>query len=76
MGTTAEKLEYLAQTKADIKQAIINKGTPIANTDTFRSYAEKISAITPETQEVTVTAADAGGNDFAGRRQIHFQSYR
>lgn len=60
MGTTAEKLEYLAQTKADIKQAIIDKGTPVADTDTFRSYADKIAAITPETEEVTVTFADIG----------------
>ena len=45
MGTTTEKLEHLNETKALIKQAIISKGQPVSNTDTFKSYANKISAI-------------------------------
>lgn len=45
MGTLAEKLEYLKGSKAAIKQAIINKGVSVADTDTFRSYADKIGTI-------------------------------
>ena len=40
-----DKLEHLLETKQAIKQAIIDKGQEIADTDTFRSYAEKIKAI-------------------------------
>ena len=32
---TADKLNKLLQTKQDIKQAIINKGVAVADTDTF-----------------------------------------
>lgn len=45
MGTIADKLEYLNQTKADIKQALIDKGVVVEDTDTFRSYATKINEI-------------------------------
>lgn len=43
---TADKLNKLLQTKQDIKQAIINKGVVVADTDTFASYATKIGEIT------------------------------
>ena len=46
-----DKLEHLLDTKQAIKQAIIDKGQEVADTDTFRSYAEKIEAI------------EAGGGD-------------
>lgn len=45
MGTTADKLNKLLETKAAIKQAIIDKGVDISDADTFASYPEKISAI-------------------------------
>lgn len=45
MGTIADKLEYLNDTKTEIKEAIVNKGQSIADTDTFRSYADKINKI-------------------------------
>lgn len=45
MGTINDKLEYLNQTKQDIKQAIINKGQNITDEDTFRSYVDKINDI-------------------------------
>ncbi len=45
MGTTAEKLSYLKQTKAAIKTAIQGKGVAVAYSDTFRSYAQKIAGI-------------------------------
>ena len=39
------KLDYLNETKNLIKEAIINKGQEVLDTDTFRSYAEKINNI-------------------------------
>ena len=41
MGTINDKIEYLAETKNLIKQAIIAKGQAIEDTDTFRSFAQK-----------------------------------
>lgn len=45
MGTTAEKLAYLADTKTAIKDAIIAKGVEVPEVTTFREYADKISQI-------------------------------
>ncbi len=45
MGTTADKLAYLNQSKAEIKQAIIDKGVAISSDTTFREYANKIEEI-------------------------------
>lgn len=45
MSTIAEKLEYLNGTKTAIREAITAKGVSISDTDAFRSYADKISAI-------------------------------
>lgn len=60
MGTTAEKLDKLKSTKADIKAAIIAKGQPVADGDTFASYADKIGSIQvgPDTSDATATAGD------------------
>ena len=44
-NTIADKLTYLSGTKDAIKQAIIGKGVEVTDTDTFRSYANKIEAI-------------------------------
>ena len=67
MGTVGDKLDYLKETKEVIKTALINKGQTVNDTDTFRSYGEKIDAIktegnyqeksvTPKATEQTVTA--------------------
>ena len=45
MGTIAEKLTYLNNTKTAIKNAVIAKGVSVSDTDTFRSYADKIGQI-------------------------------
>lgn len=45
MGTTAEKLAYLNDTKTAIKDAIIAKGVEVPEGTTFRQYAEKIGEI-------------------------------
>lgn len=41
----ADKLNYLQDTKNQIKEAIKEKGVEVSDTDTFRSYAEKIGKI-------------------------------
>lgn len=45
MATVAEQLTSLANTKTAIKDAIVAKGVTVADTDTFRSYADKIGQI-------------------------------
>lgn len=45
MGTIAEKLRHLAETKTAIKNAITAKGVAVSERDTFRSYATKIGQI-------------------------------
>lgn len=42
---TADKLQYLVDTKTEIKNAIVEKGVDVSSSDTFRSYAEKIKSI-------------------------------
>ncbi len=39
------KVDYLEETKSAIKNAIISKGVEVSDTDTFRSYADKIGQI-------------------------------
>ena len=51
MTTTAEKLQLLINTKSAIKSAIIAKGQPVADNDTFASYANKILSIVDNTGE-------------------------
>ncbi len=52
MGTIADKLTHLGQTKAEIRDAIISKGVTVPEETTFRDYAGKIREITSE-DEVT-----------------------
>lgn len=41
----ATKLNYLNETKESIKNAIIEKGVEVSDSDTFRDYATKIADI-------------------------------
>lgn len=45
MATIAEQLQQLNDIKSAIKTAISNRGVAVADTDTFRSYADKIGEI-------------------------------
>lgn len=54
MGTTAEKLAYLADTKTAIKDAIVAKGVDMPEGTTFREYADKIATIPSGNRKVTV----------------------
>lgn len=60
-NTIDSQLAYLEETKLLLKDAIINKGQNIQDTDTFRSYANKIdqiSTLVEETADATATAND------------------
>jgi len=48
MGTIADKLTHLGQTKAAIRDAIISKGVTVPVETTFRDYAGKIREITAD----------------------------
>lgn len=59
MGTINEKLNYLLQTKENIKQAIKGKGVEITDSDSFRSYAERIETIKAGGDEILIDAPTA-----------------
>lgn len=58
MGTTADKLNKVLSTKADIKSAIIEKGVAVSDSDTFASYGNKIRSIK--------SGGDSGGDIVEG----------
>lgn len=63
MGNVADKLGKLAQTKADIRAAIMEKGQTVEETEPFAAYPEKIRAISGgdqinQAREVQVVAAN------------------
>ena len=69
MGTTAEKLNYLLETKEQIKQAIKGKGIEVPENEPFRNYPKLIeqvagSAATPT--EIDLTNPLDMGNLYAG----------
>lgn len=53
MGTVADKLNLLLNTKAAIRQAIIDKGQDVADADPFSSYPEKILNISARASPTT-----------------------
>lgn len=64
MGTLQAKLEKLIATKADLKAALIERGQPVSDEDTFASYADKVRAIQSGedvTRAVPVITVDSGG---------------
>ena len=55
-----EQLNILEETKSQIKQAIINKGQSVSESDSFRSYAtkiENISTIKAQTKTIVPTTS-------------------
>ena len=54
MATIAENLTLLESTKANIKQAIVNNGVSVSDTDTFASYADKIGQISGGSSAATL----------------------
>lgn len=53
MSTLTDKLNYLNAIKGELKDAIVAKGVPVSDTDTFRSYADKISSIDTHESDLT-----------------------
>ena len=77
MGTTAEKLAYLNNTKTAIKDAIIAKGTDVPEGTTFRQYADLISGISTGLPDEDLALANATPEDvtagktfYAGNRML------
>lgn len=59
MGTTADKLNKLLETKQAIRQAIITKGVDVGEDTKFADYPNKIAAIQTGSGEGTGGASDA-----------------
>lgn len=69
MGTTAEKLAYLADTKTDIKNAIVEKGVEVPEGSTFRQLAQLINNITTGLSDEDLAKADATQSTvFSGKK--------
>ena len=59
MGTTADKLNKLLNTKQEIKQAIVDKGVEVGDDTKFSDYPAKINAIqTGDTESVWEIVTD------------------
>lgn len=54
MTSIGEILDYIKETKSLIKNAIITKGVAVSDSDTFRSYEQKIDDITTGGSAITV----------------------
>lgn len=69
MGTTAEKLAYLAETKTAIKNAIIGKGVAVPDGSTFRQLAQLINNIITGLSDEDLAKADATASTvFSGKK--------
>ncbi len=69
----ADKMNYLLETKNQIKEAIKGKGVAVSDADSFRSYANKIGEIQnsgSNTDEFWNMKTDYGSN-----RSISFRSF-
>ena len=53
MGTTAEKIEYLNETKELIKQSLNDLGADIEDSNSFRSYVQKIKTLYEDWPKIT-----------------------
>ena len=71
MGTTAEKLAYLADTKTDIKNAIVSKGTDVPDGTTFRQYADLISGISTGLSDEDLAKANATPEDVTAGKTFY-----
>lgn len=70
MGTIADKLNLLLNTKAAIKAAIIGKGQTVADSDPFSAYPEKIQAIETGIQLPALTNPGTAADLLAGKELI------
>ena len=70
MGTIADKLNLLLNTKSAIKAAIIGKGQTVADSDPFSAYPAKIQAIETGIQLPTLTNPGTAADLLAGKELI------
>lgn len=54
MGNLSEKIKYLLETKKLIKEAILDMGVVVYNTDTFRDYVDKIRNISIKRDKIQI----------------------
>ncbi len=74
MGTIADKLSYLLETKNQIKQALVDKGVEVPEGTTFRGYAaliggavgKKIVEVSMDTDSDSYTLKFEDGNTLSG----------
>lgn len=71
MGTTAEKLAYLNDTKNAIKDAIVSKGVEVPGGTTFRQYADLISGISTGLSDEDLALADATPEDVTAEKTFY-----
>lgn len=68
MGTTADKLVYLEETKADIRAAMVEKGLNVSENTPFREYGDLIRGISGDSLatvgDVKFTVRKDLGNDW------------
>ena len=70
MGSLIHKLDYLAETKVKIKEALKKRGSKVTDEDTFRSYADYISNLQSGTPSSRAGALYArGGIGIAGQKE-------
>lgn len=55
MTSIGEILDYIKETKSLIKNAIITKGVAVSDSDTFRSYEQKIDDIPTGGSAITIS---------------------
>lgn len=71
MGTTADKLDYLRETKEAIKTSLVNKGAEVTEKTPFREYASAIDNLpTADGEETlnTINLTDFSHFFYAGSR--------
>lgn len=71
MGTTSEKLAYLADTKTAIKDAIVAKGVDVPEGTTFRQYADLISGISTGLSDDALALANATPEDVTAGKTFY-----
>ena len=71
MGTTAEKLAYLAETKTSIKNVIVEKGVEVPDGTTFREYADLISGISTGLSDEVLAKANATPEDVTAGKTFY-----
>lgn len=70
MGTIAQKLTYLNNTKQLLKQKINNLGGDITNQTTFREYADELQDIYDNIPKTTGTGTEVSLNTIKGKMSI------